>query len=111
MNSGSQAEKAVADYLSKNGYKILELNWRTKIAEVDIIASKSNTTYFVEVKYRSSPDFGAGYEYVGNQKLKRMRRGAELWVQSKSWHGDYELLVASVSGPDFEHIELIEIFD
>ncbi len=50
---GKKGERIAVDYLIKNGYKILERNWRYLKAEIDIIAKKDNTLAIVEVKTRS----------------------------------------------------------
>lgn len=109
MNSGKQAEQAVANYLKSQGYKILTTNWRSKIVEIDIVAQKAKNLYFIEVKYRSSELFGQGSDYINRRKLHKMRLGAESWVMLNNWNGDYELVVANVSGPDFEQIELMDV--
>ena len=51
---GAKAEKHVADYLVRNGFKIVASNWKTKWCEIDIVAKKDECVYFVEVKYRGS---------------------------------------------------------
>lgn len=106
---GRQAETAVADYLKRQGYKILAQNWKTPRCEIDIVAVNHKTAYLVEVKYRSADAQGSGFEYIGPQKLKQMRFAAKVWEQEFGWPGDIELLAAEVSGVDFENIELIEI--
>jgi len=55
---GKEGEKAAVDFLQHNGYEILETNWTFQKAEVDIIAQKGNILAIVEVKTRSSIDFG-----------------------------------------------------
>ncbi|MGD9137398.1 MAG: YraN family protein [Desulfobacterales bacterium] len=45
-------------YLKKNGYKIIEQNYRTKLGEIDIIAKEKKTLVFAEVKSRRSMRFG-----------------------------------------------------
>lgn len=109
MNTGQQAEQAVTDYLFNQGYKIISRNWRNKLAEIDIVASKNKIIYLTEVKYRSSVDYGSGLEYITPKKLSKMRLGAELWVSCNNWEGDYQLLAVSVSGANFEQIEIIEL--
>ncbi len=53
---GKIGENLAAKYLEKNGFKILQRNWQAKFGEIDIIAQKDNTTYFIEIKtqYKSS---------------------------------------------------------
>ena len=100
-DSGSKAERAAANYLEMRRFKILEMNWRRPHSEVDIIASKNGTIYFVEVKYRKTNSQGSGLEYVTSSKLQRMQRGAESWVSEEKFRGPYQLAAVEVSGPDY----------
>lgn len=51
---GRKSESLAAKFLKKQGYKIIEQNYRTKLGEIDIIAKDKDTLVFVEVKARSS---------------------------------------------------------
>lgn len=106
-STGRQAEQAAADYLAKKGYKILDQNWRTRWCEIDIVAQKKNTVYFVEVKYRKSTAWGSGLDYITPAKLKQMRFAAEFWVSTNDWNGDYSLLAIEVSGENFNVNDVI----
>ncbi len=55
---GERGESLAVWYLKKNGYKIIEQNYRTKLGEIDIIAKEKKTLVFVEVKSRRSVRFG-----------------------------------------------------
>jgi uncharacterized protein (TIGR00252 family) len=103
---GQGAESRVANFLEKAGYKILGRNWRTKVCEIDIVASKDKIVYFVEVKYRSSEKQGSGLDYITTKKLKQMHFAAEIWVQQNKWENDYRLLAAEVSDSAMKIIEL-----
>ena len=107
--TGHKAEAAVAGALQERGYKILGLNWKTKLCEIDVIAQKDKIVYFVEVKYRAASGQGSGFEYITPKKLNQMQFAARLWNQTNDWNGDYRLLGAEVSGLNFEHINLVEI--
>jgi uncharacterized protein (TIGR00252 family) len=100
--TGHQAEQYAAKYLEGQGYHILELNWRTKTCEIDIVAKKGNTVYLVEVKYRASDSYGTGFDYITSKKLQQMRFAAEYWASSNNWQGDYQLAAIQLSGGDFE---------
>ncbi len=99
--TGRKAERAAANYLDMRGYHILEMNWRRSSCEVDIIAQKNKVTYFVEVKYRKNDSHGSGLEYITADKLNRMRRGAEMWVDETKYQGEYQLAAIEVAGADF----------
>lgn len=97
-NTGNHAENRVAEELVRQGYEIIARNWKTRAAEIDIVAQKSGCIYFVEVKFRRNDSAGDGFDYITPRKLQHMQRAAELWVQQNDWRGAYELLAAAVSG-------------
>ncbi len=103
--SGHDAEKQAAEYLQKQGFKIHELNWKTKYCEIDIVAEKDKSVYFVEVKSRRSSSQGYGYEYVTPKKLQQMHFAAEMWVQHHNWGGKYQLSVISIDDGEITFIE------
>lgn len=102
---GKEAEDRAAEYLRGLGYKVLEQNWKTRYCEIDIVASKDNVVWLVEVKYRSSARQGHGYEYVTPKKLQQMHFAAEMWVQNHNWRGDYRLAVISVDAEEVTFLE------
>lgn len=104
---GHYAEKVAAQFLTKHGYKIIELNWKTAWCEIDIIAEKNKTIYFVEVKYRQNNDHGQGLDYITSKKLTQMARAAESWVLMQSWNGEYTLAALEVSGADYVVTEFL----
>lgn len=101
-SAGHEAEQQAAQYLKTQGYKILDINWRTKYCEVDIVAEKSKRLYFTEVKYRQSVNYGTGFEYITPKKLNQMKFAAEMWVTRHGWEGDYQLAAIEITGPDYE---------
>ena len=99
----------MADLLEQEGFEIIDRNWKTKVCEIDIIAEKDRTIYFVEIKYRSGQAQGSGFEYIANQKQRKMNFAAQILRQTYNWSGDYRLMAAGVSGLDCENIEIIEL--
>jgi len=99
--TGHAAEKTAADYLAKNGYKIRQLNWKTRYCEIDIIAEKAKVIHFVEVKYRRTSAQGSGLDYITPSKLRQMHLAATAWAQENQWPGDYVLSAVELSGQDF----------
>lgn len=106
---GRQAEDKAAEYLAGLGYKIISRNWRNRFCEIDIIASKDGGVYFAEVKYRSNPAQGEGFDYITPKKLKQMTFASDFWCSQNNYEGDRRLLAISVSGDSCENIELVEI--
>ena len=81
---GKKGEQLAVDYLTKEGYKIEERNWRFQKAEIDIIASKQETIISVEVKTRSSKDFGNPQDFVNSKKIKLMVVAMNEYVLMKN---------------------------
>jgi len=100
-SSGHAAEDYAATYLEQQGYKIVAKNWRTRYCEIDIVASKNKTLFFVEVKYRTTTSQGSGFDYITPSKLRRMRFAAAFWVAENHWDNDYTLSAIEISGPGF----------
>ena len=78
---GKRGEQLAAEFYIREGYRILEQNFRSPIGEVDLIVEKSGLLVFVEVKSRSSELFGEGYEAVNKAKQARLRRLATLYLR------------------------------
>lgn len=95
---GRDAEEVAAEHLKRQGYEIVAQNWRTRWCEIDIIATKNKTVYFVEVKYRKSSVWGDGLDAITDKKLEQMSFAAEMWVHAENWAGDYSLAAMSLSG-------------
>jgi ribonuclease HII len=96
--TGTRAEGVASQYLLDRDYKIIDRNWKTKYCEIDIIAQKMNTIYFVEVKHRASEKQGGGIAAITEKKLKKMKFAAKFWLHTKKHEGNAELAVAVTSG-------------
>lgn len=105
--SGHDAEKEVARYLEHAGYRIRDINWRTKACEIDIVAEKGSCIYFVEVKSRKSLSHGDGFSYITPTKLHNMTRAAEIWVSVHDYAGEYVLAAASIVDGKVQFIDNI----
>ena len=77
---GNLGENAACKYLKKHKYKILERNYRKTYGEIDIIAQKNDMIFFVEVKTRSSTEFGTAAEAVTYQKQQKLIRAAKAYI-------------------------------
>ncbi len=105
---GNRAEQKAAEYLDRQGYEIIDRNWRRRDCEIDIVARKDGAIYFVEVKYRSDDGSGSGLEFITTRKLRRMAYGASRWVQEHSWRGEYQLAAIELSGVGYEVTTFID---
>ena len=81
---GRSGEAAAAKLLKKNGYKILNKNYRTKLGEIDIIAKDRDTVCFIEVKTRSNDSFGLPQESVSRLKQRQIAKAALSFLKEKN---------------------------
>lgn len=77
---GKLGEEMAVAFLQKNGYTILETNWTFQKAEIDIIAKKENILAIVEVKTRSSIDFGLPQDFVKPKKIQLLVKAVNEYV-------------------------------
>jgi Holliday junction resolvase-like predicted endonuclease len=102
FSHGRAAEAAAVEYLKKRKFEIMVQNWRTRYCEIDVVAKKRKTIYFVEVKYRQSGQQGSGLGYITPAKLKQMELAARFWTAENGWTGDYRLAGLEVSGAGYQ---------
>ncbi len=81
---GKKGEELAKQFLQKEGYKILESNFVFQKAEIDIIAQKEDTLIVVEVKTRSSVDFGNPEDFVSPKKIKLLVKAIDEYVNLKN---------------------------
>lgn len=77
---GARIEQLVSEYLTTHGFTILEMNYRCKQGEIDIIARDGAYHVFVEVKYRKNTQYGTPQEAVGLVKQKRISKAAQYYL-------------------------------
>jgi putative endonuclease len=79
---GKESESLAVRHLRKNGYKILEQNYRNKLGEIDIIAKEKGTLVFVEVKARKSDLFGNPKWAVTLKKQRKISMVALYYLKA-----------------------------
>lgn len=94
--TGDIGEKYTERYLKKNGYKILERNFRLKCGEIDIIAQKGEYIIFTEVKTRSVNYIARPYEAVDKAKIAKIRKTAAMYVAQKQLNAYFRFDVSEV---------------
>lgn len=99
---GREAEAQAAHVIQQRGFKLIAQNWRNRWCEIDLIASKNNCVYFIEVKYRHTNEHGSGFEYITPKKLRQMQFAAEFWMSENNWTGECSLAAIEVTGHDFQ---------
>ena len=109
---GKFGEELAVDFLEKNGYEILETNWVFDKAEIDIIAQKENILAVVEVKTRSSLDFGLPQEFVKPKKIQLLVKAINEYVVSNDLDVEvrFDIIAVHAKGSEFEIEHLEEAF-
>ncbi len=79
---GKLGEEMAVEYLKQNGYTLLETNWTFQKAEIDIIAQKENVLAVVEVKTRSSVEFGLPQDFVKPKKIQLLVKAINEYIIS-----------------------------
>jgi putative endonuclease len=79
---GQDSESIAVRHLKKNGYKILEQNYRNKLGEIDIIAKDKQTLVFVEVKARKSGSYGHPKWAVTTKKQRKIAMVALYYLKA-----------------------------
>ena len=72
IDKGKTGEKIAKNYLINKGYTIIEINYKNKIGEIDIIAMHNDILVFIEVKTRTSYKYGYAFEAVDIRKQRKI---------------------------------------
>jgi len=111
-DTGILGERLAKDFVKKRGYRILETNYRCPEGEIDIVAKDKDCLVFIEVRSKTSREFGSPEESITPVKRERMRVTAAHYRQSHSnlpplWRIDMVAVELDQKGK-LSRIELIE---
>lgn len=105
---GKRSEIIACDYLKKKGYKILEVNYKNKVGEIDIIAKDNDYLVFVEVKSRISQKFGHPFEAIDERKQQKIHAVASLYMVKYDKYGCNcrfdAISILGLENPEITHI-------
>jgi len=119
---GKAGEKLAAKYLKKQGYKILEFNYKNKtgrmLGEIDIVARDGEEIVFVEVKTREQKiknKINLPEENITRSKLFKLQKIAQNYIREKQfWNNAYRFDAVSVlfsadekTAPEIRHLKSI----
>lgn len=106
---GKKGEELAVEYLLKKGYKIVARNYKYQKAEVDIIARKGNILSIIEVKTRSTPEFGNPQEFLKAKQIQRLVKAVDHFVTDHNMdvevRFDIIAIIKNKSGTKLEHLE------
>jgi len=105
-------ERLACDFLRKNGYRIVETNYRCRNGEIDIIAWQRETLVFFEVRTKKSFLFGSPEESITMRKMETLKNVAEHYRQNHEnmppeWRIDV-IAIQMDRGGKVRRIEIIE---
>lgn len=106
---GKRGEKAAISFLRQQGYTVVEHNWFYEKYEIDIIASNNEWIVFVEVKTRTSYQWGNPEDAVSKGKIKRIVEAADFYLNKNDINqpARFDIMSLIWNGNTFEieHIE------
>jgi len=110
--TGIMGEKLARDFLAERGYKILESNYRCPHGEIDIIARDEESLVFIEVRTKTSHEFGSPEESITAAKKEKLRDTAYHYQQThddlpQSWRIDFVAVELDARGKP-SRIELFQ---
>ncbi len=113
---GKKGEELAVEYLRENGYEILDRNWTYQKAEIDNIAQKENILAVIEVKTRSSLDFGSPQDFVKSKKIQLLIKAVNAYInyREKDFNDDLnirlDIIAIHKSGETFAIEHLTDAF-
>lgn len=107
---GLAAQKTAMEFLCANGLKLIEANFRTPGAEIDLIMKDGSYVVFVEVKYRQNLKYGLPREAVNAHKQQKIKKAALYYIarhriKEQDFRFDVVELLESPGGLEINHIE------
>ena len=106
---GKKGEQLAVDFLIENGYDIVERNYRFNKAEVDIIAQKADVLAIIEVKTRSTTDFGNPQDFVKPKQIKNLVKAVDEYVTVNNLEVDVRFDIIAIVKEEkqfnIEHLE------
>lgn len=98
-NIGKLGEDLAAEHLKSEGYAICERNWRSGKKEIDIIAMDSLEIVIVEVKTRTSEEYGEPEEFITPAKIRNIASAADAYLARLPHAFDVRFDIISVVFP------------
>jgi putative endonuclease len=77
---GAWGEDLAATSYRRDGFQVVDRNWRCPAGELDLVLRRDDLVVFCEVKARRSEGFGGAVAAVDHRKQARVRRLGALWL-------------------------------
>ena len=113
LKLGRKGEEEAVKFIKKQGYRILQTNFKTKSGEIDIIAEDKKVVAFIEVKTRATGEYGSPLEAVNYHKRKKIALVANQFltrhkVENRECRFDIVAILARSDDPKTWEIDLIK---
>ncbi len=83
LSLGDRGEIVACEFLKKNGYTILEKNYKCALGEIDAVAKRKGRLAFIEIKTRTGAQFGTPQEAVDARKREKLLKLASWYLKEK----------------------------
>ncbi|GAB4092167.1 YraN family protein [Flaviaesturariibacter terrae] len=94
---GKNGEALAVTWLGRQGFQVLETNWRYGHLEIDVIALREGIPHFVEVKYKSGSTFGPPELKVNRQKYRNVANAAAAWLRRNPQYRDLRIDILAIT--------------
>lgn len=106
---GRCGEKIARRHLESPGYEVLEVNFRSKVGEIDLVANDGGTLVFVKVRTKSGRAFGSAAESVNYRKRGKLIAVAQTYLaKRRAENRDWRIDVVAVE-VDEQNMATVEV--
>jgi putative endonuclease len=103
---GAFGEQLAAEWYEREGYVLLDRNWRCREGEIDLVLTRNRVVVFCEVKTRTTSAYGSPASAVTPAKQKRLRKLGMRWIDAHDVRpAGFRFDVACVIGREVKVIE------
>ena len=112
---GKWGEDLAVAFLQRQGYTIIERDWKSGRRDIDIIAKdETGTTVFVEVKTRRNRLFGEPEEAIDYRKMQSLQQAINHYIKFRRLNGNVRFDIISIVGtigtePEINHIKDVSL--
>jgi putative endonuclease len=110
---GKLGEELAIGWLKRHGHQILYQNWRYSHYELDLVTLKKETLHIVEVKLRTSTQFGMPEQAVSRKKYRDLMKAADEFLTQHLQYRYVQLDILSISkinGGEWEYFLIEDVF-
>jgi len=91
MTLGARAEATACEFLQAQGLKVKDRNYRTRRGEIDLVMQSNDAIIFVEVRYRSSNQYGSPGDSITLAKRQKIIAAAQEYLLSHGYASDISM--------------------